>query len=143
MSSPGHREALQGEQEYKMPEFKMETIDAAFSYTPSNNLPATVTQTIQDNNKITNTQGFLIKKQIGEKRAALSLIINDTKTNLETNLLPQLTHPTSVKVTIDRNILGSSATVGEFVITDYAISDEFDEGNLQLVTIKVTEVITQ
>ena len=120
--------------------FTLATTDGAYTFTTTT--PATVQQSPVNNNKLSNTQGFLIKQQVGRVRVEMSCTLNATKTNVETNLLPQITYPQSVNVTIDRNILGKTTNTMTGVIASYDISDEFDEGNEYLVTLKIIEVLT-
>lgn len=124
-----------------MAQFRVKTVDSAYTY--ERDIPATIVQSPEDNSRKSNTQGFLFKKQVGQKRVRITATIEDTKTNIEANLIPQLTHPTSVELTIDRNILFTTATTGEFVIDDYDMPEEFDDGETQLMRIKFVQVITQ
>ena len=95
----------------------------------------------ENNNSRADTQGFMIKIQIGEVRVKAKVTIKDTKTNIETYILPLLTYPTSIKVTFDRNIIGKTTTQATFAITDYQIVEEFDNGEERQVQMILTEVL--
>jgi len=125
-----------------MAEFIIKTSDNVYTY--SNTLPATVKQKWKSNHILTNTQGYLIKKQSGNQRVEMDIVINgesDTNDNINNNLLPQLNYPQSVIVTIDRNILGKIVKSCEFIIADYDVSEELADGNEQVVKMKLIEVI--
>lgn len=128
-----------------MANFTISTTDSKYTYTSRNNTPATVSQKLVNNNSKSNTQGFLRKVQVGRYRAEMSVSVDDSKTNIETNLLPMLTYPVSVTVTIDRNILGRNSKSAEFVIEDYDIPDELggsdDDNADMIVMLKLIEVI--
>lgn len=127
-----------------MSNFVMETLDGTYSYTSRLNTPATIKQGIKNNNQYTNTQGFLIKAQVGRKRAEIEAEVDDTKANIEANILPMLTYPMNVNVTIDRNFLGRSVKTLEMVITSYEYmelggDDNTADGAIKLKLVEVLE----
>lgn len=125
-----------------MANFTISTMDSVYNYTSRNDTPASITQSIKNNNQYSNTQGFLIKTQVGRARAEINIEIDDTKANIETNILPMLTYPMNVTVTIDRNFLGKSVKTLEMVIADYSY-DELGEGQQSdgIIKLKLIEVV--
>lgn len=127
-----------------MSNFVIATTDGTYTYTSRNNTPATVKQSIRNNNKYTDTQGFLVKAQVGRKRAEISIQVEDTKANIETNILPMLTYPMNVNVTIDRNFIVRSVKTVEMVITAYDYDelggdDNTADGSIKLKLVEVLE----
>lgn len=125
-----------------MAQFTIKTIDNQYTY--NNDLPATVIQKWKSNHSLSNTQGFLIKKQSGNQRVEMDIVLNgvsDSNDNINANLLPQLNYPTTVFVTIDRNILGKTTKTAEFIIADFNVEQELDDGAEQVTIMKLIEVI--
>jgi len=122
-----------------MPELTIKTSDNRYTYT--SNVPGSITQQMNSNHLLADTQGFKIKKQIGDRRISLNITINDTSTNATTNLLPQLNYPTYNIITIDRNLLNKNTQTGSFVLVDYAVDEEFDNGAEQLIKMKFIEIV--
>jgi len=120
------------------------TTDSAYTYTAITNNGGAVIKDwqIKNNNKVSNTQGFLVKVEKGEKRVELVLSLADTKTNLETNVLPMLGYPTNINVTLDRNIPSKTVKTGLFAMVDYEMVNEFSEGLEQEIEIKIIEVLS-
>ena len=125
-----------------MSNFSLTTVDSKFTYTSRLNTPATVKQALKNNNQYTSTQGFLIKAQVGRKRAEIEARVDDTKANIEDNILPMLTYPQNVNVTIDRNFIGRSVKTLEMVITGYSY-DELGENQTGdgIIILKLIEVL--
>ena len=96
---------------------------------------------IENNNQKSDTQGFLRKIQIGDNRVVIECTAKGTKTEIESNLLPQLTYPLTCFVTLDRTIMTKSVMTMECVIDDYFVEQEFDDGNEYEVKIKLIEVL--
>ena len=125
-----------------MAQFTIKTIDNQYTY--NNDLPATVIQKWKSNHSLSNTQGFLIKKQSGNQRVEMDIVLNgvsDSNDNINANLLPQLNYPTTVFVTIDRNILGKTTKTAEFIIADFNVEQELADGAEQVTIMKLIEVI--
>ena len=125
-----------------MANFSIATLDGQYSYTSRLDTPATIKQKIVNNNQETNTQGFLRKVQVGRRRVEIEISIDDTKSNIETNILPMLTYPDSVQVTIDRNFLGRTVKTIEMVIDDYDYQElgENETGD-GIISLKLVEVL--
>ena len=125
-----------------MANFTMSTIDGQHTYSSRNDTPATIVQKLKNNNKYSDTQGFLAKTQVGRYRCEMTCELDDTKANIEADLLPMLIYPVNVEVTIDRNILGLNKKSGEFIISDYVIEElgENESGD-QVVKLELTQVI--
>jgi len=121
--------------------FDIETTDAEYSYTAVTGQDVISNWTIKNNNKTSETQGYLIKVEKGDTRSEAIVSLTDTKTNLESNVLPMLTYPTNVSVTFDRNIPGRSTSSGTFAFSDYVIKQEFPNDE-QEIEIKLIEVIS-
>lgn len=119
------------------------TTDSAYTYTALTSDGGDVIESwqIKNNNKASDTQGFLRKVEKGDIRVECIVSLADSKTNLEANVLPMLTYPTNVNVTFNRNILGKSTATGEFTIEDYTIENEFNDGNSMEIRIKLVEVL--
>jgi hypothetical protein len=127
-----------------MSNFAIATMDGTYTYTSRNDTPATVKQDIKNNNQYTDTQGFLRKVQVGRKRAEITVQVDDTKESIEDNILPMLTYPDSVSVTIDRNFLNRNVKTLEMVITDYnyeEIGGRDDNLADGVITLKLVEVL--
>jgi hypothetical protein len=124
--------------------FTITTTDSAYTYTADNATGQEVIErwAIQNNNKTSDTQGFLRKTEKGDTRVAVVMSLTDAKTTLETNVLPMLTYPTNVSCTFNRNIPGKTTNSGTFTFEDYSIVQEFDDGSDMEIEIKLTEVIS-
>lgn len=122
--------------------FTITTTDSQYTYTAlTNNGGEAIDEwQIKNNNKVSDTQGFLRKVEKGDTRVECLVSLTDTKTNLETNVIPMLTYPTNVNVTFDRNILGKTTNTGEFTFEDLTVRDEFPNDEMQ-IQIKLVEVI--
>ncbi len=124
--------------------FIITTIDSAYTYTALTTDGGDVIEQwqIKNNNKASDTQGFLRKVEKGDTRIESIVSLTDSKTNLETNVLPMLTYPTNVTVTFNRNILGKTTNVGTFTIEDLTVVNEFNNGADMEITIKLVEVVS-
>lgn len=121
------------------------TTDSEYSYTaPTDSSGGNVIKEwqVKNNNKVSSTQGFVVKVEKGESRVEMIVSVCDSKTNLDTNLFPQLTYPTNVDVTLNRNIPTKTTNIATFAIVDYQIVNEFNNGEEQEVEIKFIEVLT-
>ena len=121
--------------------FSSITEDTKYTYTAPTNGEVIKEWKPVNNNEVSNTQGFLIKVEKGTSRVELVMSITDTKDNLDANLFPQLTYPTNVSLTLNRNIPTQSTNTGTFAIVDYQIVQEFPNDE-QEVEVKYVEVIS-
>ena len=127
--------------------FTMSTTDSEYSYTARTSGGGAVINRwkLGNNNKTSDTQGYLRKVEKGDTRVECLVSLTDTKDNLETNVIPMLTYPTNVNVTFPRTILSKSTNTGTFAFEDLEITEEFpDEGNGEEmeIQIKLVEVIS-
>lgn len=122
--------------------FSSITTDSTYSYTAPDQGEVIKEWKTANNNKVSNTQGFLVKVEKGTSRVEMVMSITDTKANLDANLFPQLTYPTNVTLTLNRNIPTQSTNTGEFAVVDYQIVNEFNNGLEQEVEVKYIEVIS-
>jgi len=126
-----------------MAEFIIRTSDNVYSY---NSLESeecktvNVTFEIENNNVKSDTQGFLRKVQIGEKRIKAVVTLVDSKVRIENNLYPMLTYADDVVCTFDRNIPLRYSNSGIFVIEDIKILQELPD-EVHEISIELTEVI--
>ena len=127
-----------------MSNMAIDTVDGQYTYTsnPQYGYPDFKWKVI-NNNKVSDTQGFLRKVEKGDSRIAVEIYITDTKANIEANLYPMLTYPSNINVTFDRTIPTKTTSTATFTFEDYEIKDEFTDGGVlqYLVTIKITEVL--
>jgi len=123
--------------------FIITTVDDFYTYTALTSDGGAVVDEweIENDNKKSNTQGFMRKVEKGRTRAKARVSIADSKSNLESVVLKMLTYPANVAVTFPRNIPGKTTNVGEFVMEDYKIVREFNDGNDQEIIIILTEVL--
>lgn len=85
----------------------IETTDGVYTYTNAdyNNKYTDTKFKLQNNLKVSNTQGYQVKKQVGQTRLSASIMLADTYANLVSTLLPMLNYPVPVQVTFERNPL--------------------------------------
>ena len=123
--------------------FIITTTDNQFTYTALTSDGGAVIESwqIKNNNKASNTQGFLRKIEKGDIRVECVISLTDFKANLEANVLPMLTFPANVTVTFNRNIPGKITKTGIFTMEDYTIKREFNNGAEMEIDIKLVEVI--
>lgn len=123
--------------------FSSVTTDSTYTYTSPNSGEGEVIKEWQviNNNKVSNTQGFIVKVEKGVSRVELVMSIMDTKANLDANLFPQLTYPTNVTLTLNRNIPTKATNTATFAVVDYSIVNEFNDGLDQEVEVKYIEVL--
>ena len=121
--------------------FSSITTDSQYTYTAPTDGEVIKEWKTSNNNKVSNTQGFLIKVEKGTSRVEIVMSITDTKANLDANLFPQLTYPTNVSLTLNRNIPTQSTNTGTFAVVDYQIVNEFPNDE-QEVEVKYVEVIS-
>ena len=122
-------------------QFKIATIDNVDSYT-SNGTTASYRFEPENNNKLTDTQGFLRKKQIGEQRTKMSVNTVVTRSLFENTLSAILVYPSDVNVTTDRRIPTLEATIGRFTFENLDIVQEFDDGAIYEIDMKFTEILS-
>jgi hypothetical protein len=119
------------------------TEDGAYTYTNDmvNDKYHDALFRIENNNKKTNTQGYLIKVQKGDRRIRATVDLADTAENLEANLFPMLTYQATLNCTFDRNILTRGTNTGKFELTDMELLQEFENGTILEIKLTLTEVI--
>jgi hypothetical protein len=122
--------------------FSSITTDSQYTYTAPTDAEVIKEWKIRNNNKVSDTQGFLVKVEKGQTRVELIMSIADTKANLDTYLLPQLTYPSNVTLTLNRNIPSKSTNTGTFAVVDYVLVNEFNDGTEQEVEVKYVEVLS-
>ncbi|HUV84351.1 MAG TPA: hypothetical protein VMV86_01515 [Methanosarcinales archaeon] len=122
----------------------LETIDSVYSFTPDNNVSFGIVDKFvtENNNKKSDTQGFMRKIQVGDTRIKCQATFTGTKSQIENNIYPMLTYPFSVNITFDRNIPTKTVATMNAVIEDYELSQEFKDGDEQEISIVFTEVLT-
>ena len=121
--------------------FAIETLDGAHTYEVPNGKTAGVQFKIQNNNRKSDTQGYLRKVQTGKYRVQAKVTFVDTKTRIEEYILPMLIYPDSVKCTFDRKIPTRNLYTGTFVLEDWTLEQEFGDDDDQEITIVLTEVV--
>ena len=122
--------------------FIITTLDSEYTYTAltSNGGEVIEQWDIKNNNKESDTQGFLHKVEKGETRVETLVSLTDSKANL-IPILTMLTYPSNVNVTFNRNILGKTTNQGEFTMSDLSVKQEFNDGNDMEIVIKLIEVL--
>ena len=122
------------------------TTDGLYTYTraeSSSTGAVIVVHSITSNARVASTQGYQIKKQVGRNRIETDVEFIDIESNVRTNLLPQLEHPSSVNVTFDSNVALRGTDALTMTIVGYTIDDQLqdmDDGTL-LIKLKLIEVI--
>jgi len=117
------------------------TIDDVLTYSVNyNDSVFSVMDNVKTNNKTSNTQGFLIKKQIGSRRIEATISIGDTISNINTSLLPFDLYPVPVAITIDRNWVGKTTPTATFEIVSMEKTKNLN-GVHEEWMIKIVEVI--
>jgi len=120
--------------------------DGVYTYTinrNTGNYGSAATHTLVKNKKISNTQGYQIKTQVGRNRIESTIDILDTEANVLTSLYPMFEYPVEVNVTFDERVPLRSSAQLKMVIVDYTIDDtiqDMDDGDLRL-QLKLVEVI--
>jgi len=126
-----------------MTNYDIRTQDGAYVFTAIH--PGKTKFALQTNNKFSNTQGYLRKKQGGKNRVQAVTLIDCTRGALENTIAPMIVYPDEVTVIFDRNIPLRGTNTGNFVFEKYKITQGFDtdggdsaQGELEIT---VTEVI--
>jgi len=125
-----------------MAEFTIETTDSVYSYdvSQSTGKTANISFEIDDNASFSDTQGYLRKKQIGDKRVKAKVTLVDTKTRIENNIYPMIDYQSNVNCTFDRNIPLQNDATATFVLEKVRLIQEL-AGNEHEIELNLTEVI--
>ena len=122
-----------------MSEFIITTTDSAYTYTST--IPVGIAFTLNNNNKVSSTQGYLVKIQKGQNRVQATVRLKVSTANYRTVFEPMLIYPSNVDVTFDRNIPGKSSTQMECVLSSMKIVQEFTGDEIE-IEITLIEVLT-
>lgn len=121
-----------------MANFTITTTDSLYTYATA---APDVKFKKQNNNKTSNTQGFLIKVQKGEARISATVEITAPATALNDNIYPMETHPYPVNVSFEENIPTRSTNIGKFALTGIDLVRQFENGLSASVKLNLVEII--
>ena len=127
-----------------MTQFTIATEDAVYSYDSTESVEAktvTIRYNLDDNASFSNTQGYLRKKQIGNKRVKARVILSDSKSRFESLIFPMIDYQDNVSCTFDRNIPFRATATMTMVLEKVNILQEFDNGTAEEIELILTEVI--
>ena len=128
-----------------MAEFIIATTDGTYSYNSltQTNTPSKVAQITfdhEDNNSYSDTQGFLIKKQVGVNRVRARVNLILARADYEYTFIPMNVYDDTVEVTFDRNIPSKNSVSGRFVMGKPKIKQELPDNEYE-IEFDLTEVI--
>jgi len=129
-----------------MAEFIIQSSDGTYTYnslTAGNGgcKTATISFSNEANNKFSDTQGFLRKKQVGRNRVKVSVDLVVAQTDYENIFIPLDVYQDTVECTFDRNIPGKTSTQGTFILEKIAVKKELP-GPTYNIELSLTEKIS-